>query len=369
MAADWTAPPIPSAASLVGLGEDEYDLLRAVFDKATGHVRKKQEEAAAKAAEGTAAASAAEGTPASSAAPAEVPDEALGFFPLLGRHVVRSAKAIPVFFRKFWIPLLVMAVVWVVFQVLLPLFIFRLGAFLSAFSSLIGALTGSYANFLGKAVYAGVFMGTVMPLYSYYKASGAKDLIAKYKKVRGMLRSYYKTLGRTGWIVFLASAGTGLAVANVLSTNNGFGTWFVSFLAAFALINAMALGGGQMRTKLFHAGYRDLAKLFRSPKAPSADLAHAVFGAFAAGLAGSLVPAVLATPFTVWNFLAYSKLSLALSGFLSGFQAISGYLFGGLAVLAAIVLSIVWRKPKTPAAPPAPASPETPAAPADPAGS
>lgn len=348
MATDWTAPPIPTAASLVGLGEDEYDLLRTVFDKATGHIRKK-EEATAKAAEG---APDAEGAP---AAPAEVPDEALGFFPLLGRHLTRSAKAIPVFFKKFWIPLLVLAVVWVLFQVVLPLFLFKLGGFVSALAATIGTLTGSYANFLGKAVYAGVFMGTVMPLYSYYKSSGAKDLISKYKKVRGMLRSYYKKLGRSGWIVFLASAGTGLVVANVLSTNNGLGTWFVSFLAAFSLINAMALGGGQMRTKLFRAAYRDLAKLFKSPKAPSTDLAHAVFGAFAAGLAGSVVPAILATPFNVWSFLSYSKISTAFSDFLSGVQAISGYLFGGLAIVAAIVLAIVWKQPKAPAAPAAPA--------------
>ena len=341
MGSDLYIPPVPTAAALVGLGEDEYEILAKVVEK-IAHRPAKEKKAKA----GEAAAS-------GEAADTDAPDdeeEELGFFPLVGSYLTRTVKNLPAYLKKNWVPLVVMAVVWIFMQVVAPYFIFRWGGFAAASYSVFGALTGSFGNVFGKAVFAGVFMGVVIPLFKAYKDSGVKDLLAKYKKVSRMIRDTYKQLGKKAWKILAASAGTGLVVANLISGNNGFGTVFASLLAAWALVNSLAFGmDGTFRAKMFKVVYRDVSGWFGGRQVPSVDTSHAMFASFAAGLAGSILPAILASPVTVVNFYSASMLTVQLATFLKDFQSISGYFFGGLLIITALVLHLA-SQPKVAAA-------------------
>jgi hypothetical protein len=332
MGSDPYIPPVPTAAALVGLGEDEYEILAKVVEKISHREGKKKVKAKTD----------------DTGAPEE--EEELGFFELLGSYFRKTLKNLPAYLRKNWIPLVVMAVLWIFMQVVAPYFIFRWGGFAVASYSVFGALTGSFGNFFGKAVFAGVFMGVVIPLFKAYRESGAKDLVAKYKKVSRMIRDTYKKLGKNSWKILSASAGMGLVIANLISGNNGFGTVFASILAAWALVNSLAFGmDGTFRAKMFKVVYRDVSGWFGGKQVPSLDTSHAIFAAFAAGLAGSIIPAILASPVTVINFFSASMLTVGLSAFLREFQSISGYFFGGLLIITALLLHLASQK-KAPAA-------------------
>lgn len=337
MGSDLYIPPVPTAAALVGLGEDEYEILAKVVEKIAHRLAKEKKAKAG----------------ASGAADTDAPDyeeEELGFFPLIGSYFTKTVKNLPAYLKKNWIPLVVMAVVWIFMQVVAPYFIFRWGGFAAASYSVFGALTGSFGNVFGKAVFAGVFMGVVIPLFKAYKDSGAKDLLAKYKKVSRMIRDTYRKLGKKAWKILAASAGAGLVVANLISGNNGFGTVFASLLAAWALVNSLAFGmDGTFRAKMFKVVYRDVSGWFGGRQVPSVDTGHAIFASFAAGLAGSILPAILASPVTVVNFFSASMPTVQLATFLRDFQSISGYFFGGLLIITALVLHLV-AQPKAAAA-------------------
>jgi len=181
MGSDWTAPPIPTPAALVGLGEDEYEILSHIAQKMTHGALKEKKKAAA------------------GAIPAAEEEKDRDFFAVLGASIVKMVRGLPAWFVKNWIPLAVMFGVWVLIQLVLANLL-NIG-FVKMVVFFLGALTASFGNFLGKTVFAVFLFGTALPLYRYYKQSGAKDLFAKYRKVRQMLRHALEGLGKRAWKV------------------------------------------------------------------------------------------------------------------------------------------------------------------------
>ena len=310
MGSDLSIPPVPSVAAIIGIGQDEYEILSHIVEKSLHGALKEKNKTTAEKTE----------------AKADKKEEKdLNFFSLLGAFVMRNLKNLPATLAKHWIPLAVMAGLWIFLQWLVPLFIYGWPAPFQSLYNVFVFLTASMNNFFGKVLFAGAITGFVLPAYHTYKQSGVKDLISKYRKVAGMIGKAFIALGQSAWKVVLSSAGLGLVVANVISTNNSFNKYFVCLLSGLALVNSLAFGAGEIKMKLFQAAYRDIAKGFGSRKVPSVQASHAVFSSFSAGLAGSIVPSLLVSPIT-------------------GFQAISGYVIGGVAVVAAVVLHFVLKE-------------------------
>ena len=183
-------------------------------------------------------------------------------------------------------------------------------------------ITATWNTWIGKAFFAGFIGREIVPFIREVKKSGFMKAVKA--RAGRLTRTYTVAInafvkkGKDAFIIMLCFGGAGMMLANAISRNNHIDKYMVVFLTALGLSFALSRGLNEPIIKLVRAGWRDVLHLFKkdNSKLTVANLFIAM-ASFALGMILSII--------------------FAFVRFTNNFIDPTGYIVGGVLIVAGLV--------------------------------
>jgi hypothetical protein len=251
------------------------------------------------------------------------------FFKVLWQIILDNLKNAVQMLKQHYMWLVPLIVLWVWLSSISDMSRLTMAPALNSLVGILIFLTATYNTWFGKIFFAGFIGREIVPFIKECKQVG----LVKACKARGsrLTRTYtaaYKALkkkGTSAFIIMLCFGGAGMMFANAMSRNNHIDKYLVVFLTALGLSFALSRGLSEPIVKLVRAGWRDILHLFKKDK--SALTVANIYIALASFALGMILSIIFAFVRFSNNFVDYT-----------------GYIIGGVLILAGLVWYFVGER-------------------------
>ena len=222
----------------------------------------------------------------------------MAFLPLLVDVVGANYRALVGRFRKNFIWVLPLFVVWMFLWTVPMMKWYTMPASLHKLGSLIIFLTATYNGFIGKAVYLTTISRNFIPMGKQVAKGNGMQVLNRLGRGIGIAFKALKDGKEHAIGLFVASAGIGLFISNILTRNNKPDKYLVCLMLALAILDDLSKGRGNVVLQMITALIRDIRKLTKSKSITSIRTGYIAGTGFALGLSLAFIPGQFANSYT-----------------------------------------------------------------------
>lgn len=222
----------------------------------------------------------------------------MAFTPLLVEVVGSNYRALIGRMKKNFIWIIPLFIVWMFLWTVPMMKWYTMPVSLHKLGSLLIFLTATYNGFIGKAVFLSTISRTFIPWGRQIKSGQGLQIIKRLQRgitiaVKAIAAGKQHALG-----LFIASAGLGLFISNILTRNNKIDKYFVCLLFAIAILDDLSKGRGNIVLQMITALIRDIRKVVKSKTVTTLRTGYIAGSGFAVGLALAFIPGQFANSYT-----------------------------------------------------------------------
>jgi hypothetical protein len=258
------------------------------------------------------------------------PGDPLSTYHLLMRGINNVRGILPKLLIKYWWVALVVIGVWTFLgwfdAIRLAMKYPQMAGLFMGFEKLIlfiVFITAAYNNFVAKAVYATIMIRVGLPLIRQIKSEGMTKVLNDFKKVIPDFKANWAETGPVGISILVSMVGSALIISNFLTRNNVIDKIAVSLALAMALLKALNVGSKSLPFMTGRVVSKDISMMFLKPSPVRHYHLYVAISALAVGFFGALP-------------LSFMRIT-------QSYYDPTGYILGGIAIVAAVPLYFVTR--------------------------